>query len=138
MKFSAVVLLCLGLLPVASFADCHTGSDIVVNLTSPSGSGTYATPLHVQASATSSLTITGYVVYTNATGSYANAYQNNNRTTLNAWVILPLHVFGWSPRAERIRARLEFFRVLRRQPGTLDYGVRHSRSDCIVGRLVVE
>lgn len=73
-----------------AYADCHTGSDVAVHLSSPTGSGTYATPLRVTASATSSKTITGYVVYTNATGSYTNAYQNNGRTTLDAWVILPL------------------------------------------------
>ncbi len=94
MKFSTVVLLCLGLASVGAFADCHVGSDIVVSLASPSSSRTYATPLHFQASATSAHTITGYVVYTNATGTYTNAYQNNNRTTLNAWVILPLTSSG--------------------------------------------
>ncbi len=108
MKFSTVVLLCLGLASVGAFADCHVGSDIVVSLASPSSSRTYATPLHFQASATSAHTITGYVVYTNATGTYTNAYQNNNRTTLNAWVILPLR-----PQGARARRACSF------EPGTL-------------------
>ncbi len=75
-------------------SDCHTGSDVSVSLTSPSGSGTYATPLRVTATASSSKTITGYVIYTNASGNYANAYQNNNSATLDAWVILPLTSSG--------------------------------------------
>ena len=80
--------------PVGALADCHTGSDIAVHLISPSASGTYPTPVNFQATATSAYTITGYVVYTNASGSYVDAYQNNNRTTLSAWVILPLTSSG--------------------------------------------
>lgn len=86
------ILLCA----IGAVADCHVGSDIAVHLSSPTGSGTYKTPLRVTASATSSHTITGYVVYTNATGSYVDAYQNNGRTTLDAWVILPLTGTGGS------------------------------------------
>ncbi len=87
----SVSLLSLMLLAVAQSlaTDCHTGSDITVDLTSPSASGTYATPARFTATAASSKTITGYVVYEDASGSYIDAYQNA-KTTLDAWVILPL------------------------------------------------
>jgi hypothetical protein len=90
-----VLLLCLALVPVrASATDCHTGSDVAVTLISPSASGTYPTPVNFQATASSSQTITGYVVYTNASGSNTGVYQNNGQSTLDAWVILPLTSSG--------------------------------------------
>jgi len=104
--WTSVLLLSLTLFAaIQSFAtDCHTGSDVAVNLTSPSGSGTYATPARFTATASSSKTITGYVVYTNASGSYVNAYQNNGTTTLDAWVILPLTSTG-GPQSQSVFVR---------------------------------
>jgi hypothetical protein len=84
-------------------ADCHTGSDVTVTLTSPSGAGTYATPERFTATAHSSKTITGYVVYTNASGNYVDAYQNGN-STLDAWVILPL-TSGGGAKAQSVFVR---------------------------------
>ncbi len=97
MKCAWTNVLLLSLMLVASsqsFAtDCHTGSDVAIHLTTPSSGGSYATPARFTATATSSKTITGYVVYTNASGTYVNAYQNG-KTTLDAWVILPLTSSG--------------------------------------------
>src|ERR1700675_1822875 len=103
--WTSVLLLSLTLfVAIQSFAtDCHTGSDITVNLTAPSSSGTYATPARFTATASSSSTITGYVVYTNASGNYVNAYQNV-KTTLDAWVILPLTPSG-GPQSQSVFVR---------------------------------
>ena len=99
--WTSVLLLSLALVAVPSFAtDCHTGSDITIHLTSPSAPGTYATPTRFTATASSSKTITGYVVYENAGGSYVNAYQNV-KTTLDAWVVLPLTSAG-GPQAQNV------------------------------------
>jgi hypothetical protein len=97
-----VAMLCTAV-PTLLVADCHTGSDVVVHVTSPSGSGTFATPARVTATASSGQTITGYVVYTNATGNYVDAYQNG-RTALDAWVILPLTSSG-GPRSQNVFVR---------------------------------
>src|SRR5437870_463178 len=99
MKYARTIILLLSLTlfaAVPTFAtDCHTGSDVAVQVSAPSGSGTFATPTRFTATATSSKTITGYVVYTNASGNYVNAYQNG-KSTLDAWVILPLTQTGGS------------------------------------------
>ena len=102
--WSSVLLLPFALVAVQSFAtDCHTGSDVTVHLTSPSASGTYATPARFTATASSSKTITGYVVYQNASGNYVNSYQSA-KTTLDAWVILPLTPSG-GPQAQSVFVR---------------------------------
>src|SRR6266568_6284329 len=89
-RFSLLLLPVVYLCVLQSQAqDCHTNSDVAVNLIAPSGSGTLATPVRFTATASSSHAITGYVVYTNASGNYVNAY-HKGKSTLDAWVILPL------------------------------------------------
>ena len=102
--WTSVLLLSLCLAASQSFAaDCHTGSQVAVNLTTPSASGTFATPARLTATATSPNAITGYVVYTNASGGYLNAYQNV-KTTLDAWVILHLTSSG-GPKLQSVFVR---------------------------------
>jgi hypothetical protein len=74
------------------FAGCP-GSEVTVNLTSPSGPGTYASPARFTATGATSQgsTITGYVVYADGgTGNFTNVYENDNSATLDAWAVLPL------------------------------------------------
>jgi hypothetical protein len=102
--WTSVLLLSLALVATQSVAtDCHTGSDVTIHLTSPSAPGTYTTPARFTATASSSKTITGYVVYQNASGSYVDAYQNA-KTTLDAWVILPLTASG-GPQSQSVFVR---------------------------------
>jgi hypothetical protein len=92
---SLLVVFLLGLSSLTSaFAATCPGSVVAVNLTSPSGSGTYAIPLHFQATASSSGgSITGYAVYTNQYSDIPFATGQpmylNGIATLNAWVMLP-------------------------------------------------
>jgi hypothetical protein len=93
-----VFLLSLGL-ATATFAATCPGGPVTVNLTSPSGSGTYSIPIHFQATASSSGgSITGYAVYTNQWSDIPFATGQpmylNGIATLNAWVVLPETVSG--------------------------------------------
>jgi hypothetical protein len=109
-KFPAIphlvlLLLCIGLATVA-FAQTNQcpSSVVTVDVTSPSGSGTYSTPVHFEATASSSASnnpaITGYAVYTNQWSDIPFAEGQpmylNGSATLNAWVILPLTSSGGS------------------------------------------
>lgn len=86
---SLLVFSTLALLTSPSFACTDS---ISVHVTSPGGSGTYASPVRVTATATSACgyPITGYVVYSNLGSgtNYQNMYQNHV-SSLDAWVILP-------------------------------------------------
>jgi hypothetical protein len=68
------------------------GTEVSVNLSSPSASGTYASPARFAATGTTSqgTTITGYAVYTDAAFDGQPAYENDNSATLDGWVVLPL------------------------------------------------
>lgn len=92
------VCLSLSCAAVPVFAASCPGTAVTVHLTSPSGPGTYKTPLRFTATASSTFAITGYAVYTDswanipfATGQpmYLNA-----KSTLDAWVILPQNSSG--------------------------------------------
>ena len=95
----AISVLCLGLTTAAFAATCP-GNIVTVNLTSPSGSGTYSVPVHFDATASSSAgaSITGYAVYTNQWSDIPFAEGEpvylNGIATLNAWVVLPETVSG--------------------------------------------
>lgn len=94
-----VFLFCLGWAGAALGATCP-GSIVSVHLTAPSGSGTFSTPLRFQATASSSanVSITGYAVYTDAWSDIPFATGQpmylNSKSTLDAWVILPLTSTG--------------------------------------------
>jgi hypothetical protein len=96
-----VLLFWLGWAGTAIGATCP-GTVVSLNLTSPSSSGTYSTPLHFQATASSSAgaAITGYAVYTNQWSDIPFAEGEpmylSSIATLNAWVILPLTTTGGS------------------------------------------
>jgi hypothetical protein len=96
-----ICVLCFGLATAAFAATCP-GSIVTVNLTSPTGSGTYSVPVHFEATASSSVGagITGYAVYTNQWSDIPFAEGEpvylNGIATLNAWVVLPETVTGGS------------------------------------------
>jgi hypothetical protein len=90
-------LLLLSYFTVPAVASCP-GTSVTVDLTSPSGAGTYSTPLRFTASASSSYTITGYAVYTDSWSNIPFAAGQpvylNAKSTLDAWVVLPLTSTG--------------------------------------------
>ena len=78
----------------ALFGASCPGSVVTVDLTSPSGSGTYSIPLYMAATASSSAgTISGYAVYTNQWSDIPFASGQpmylNGIATLHAYVMLP-------------------------------------------------
>ena len=91
------VLLSLSCTAVSTFALTCPGG-VTVHLTSPSGPGTYHTPLRFTATASSTFTITGYAVYTDSWSNIPFAIGQpmylNAKTTLDAWVVLPLNSTG--------------------------------------------
>lgn len=74
------------ILVVNVWAGCP-GTEIAVSVSSPSSSGTFASPTRFTATATSTQgQITGYAVYSDD----LVVYENDNTTTLDGWRILPL------------------------------------------------
>jgi hypothetical protein len=98
LKIRTLFLFVLGWTATAFGVTCP-GGPVSVDLTSPSGSGAYSTPLNFQGTASSTAgSITGYAVYTNAWSDIPFAEGQpmylNGIATLNAWVILPLSSSG--------------------------------------------
>ena len=99
-KFLAVTLLLLVSSSVSSVAAVNTVSIQSPNL-SPTGTTNVVSPIHLQATAEDTVTITGYVVYVDN----ANVFRNFS-PSIDAWIALPpgphtLYVKAWDSQSNK-------------------------------------